>query len=151
MSKLKFNGAQHQLILVDRQGKVVGTWTAYNNIDSHATIQPHIPDGTYAVVDTARPHPHAADPNGPYGSYGIVRFNVPGHVGVGVHSGRANARHLPGPQHPTMGCIRTSDAAMKSIKDFMASDPLTMIVIIGNSQSSAHAGHARLGVAHVHP
>lgn len=64
-------------------GKVVGTWTAYNNIDSHATIQPHIPDGTYAVVDTARPHPHAADPNGPYGSYGIVRFNVPGHVGVG--------------------------------------------------------------------
>lgn len=57
MSKLKFNGAQHQLMLVDRQGKVVGTWTAYNNIDSHATIQPHIPDGTYAVVDTARPHP----------------------------------------------------------------------------------------------
>lgn len=151
MSKLKFNGTQHQLVLIDRQGKVVGTWTAYNNIDSHATIQPHILDGSYAVVDTTRPHPHAADPNGPYGSYGIIRFNVPGHVGVGVHSGRANSRHLPGPQHPTMGCIRTSDAAMKSIRDFMAGDPLTMIVISGNSQSSAHAGHARLGVAHVHP
>ncbi|MDO1530284.1 hypothetical protein QMK61_15710 [Fulvimonas sp. R45] len=151
MSKLKYNGVLHQLTLVDKQGKIVGTWSAYNNVDSHATIQPHIPDGSYAIQDRSRPHPHAADPNGPYGSYGIIRFNVPGHVGVGVHSGRANARHLPGPPHPTMGCIRTSDAAMKSIRDFMATDPLTTMIVSGNSQRSAHAGHARFGAAHVHP
>lgn len=151
MSKLKFNGTLHQLVLIDRWDNVVGTWTAYNNIDSHATIQPLIPDGNYAIADTAKPHPHAADPNGPYGSCGIIRFNVPGHVGVGAHSGRAHARHLPGPQHPTMGCIRTSDTAMKNIKNFMATDPLTLIVISGNSPQSAHAGHARLGAAHVHP
>ena len=50
---------------------------------------------------------HAASANGPYGLHGIIRFDVPGHPGTGVHSGRANARHLPGPEHPTMGCIRT--------------------------------------------
>lgn len=56
-----------------------------------------------------------------------------------------------GPPHPTMGCIRTSDAAMKSIRDFMATDPLTTMIVSGNSQRSAHAGHARFGAAHVHP
>lgn len=100
MNLVIYNGVLRQLTLVDKQGKTIGTWSAYNNIDSHATIQPHIPDGSYAVQDRSRPHPHAANPNGPYGSYGIIRLNVPGHVGV--HSGRANARHLPGPPHPTM-------------------------------------------------
>jgi hypothetical protein len=106
MSKLKFNGTSHEISLLDSNDRVVGTWSAYNNIDSHAAIQPHLPNGSYRIQDTARPHSHAANPNGPYGSYGIIRFSVPGHVGVGVHSGRANACHLPGPQHPTMGCIR---------------------------------------------
>lgn len=50
--------------------------------------------------------------NGPYDLYGIIRFNVPGHPGIGIHAGRTSTRYLPGPQHPTMGCIRTSDAAM---------------------------------------
>lgn len=83
MSKLKFNGATHQIVLVDGRGTVVGTWPAYNNIDSHASIQPHLANGSYMVRDRVRPHPHAANPNGPYGSYGIIRFDVPGHVGVG--------------------------------------------------------------------
>lgn len=151
MSKLEFDGVRHRLRLVDRQGMVVGTWVAYNNIDSHAMIQPHIPNGSYVVRDASRLPPHAANPNGPYGSYGIIRFNVPGHVGVGVHSGRAHASHLPGPPHPTMGCIRTTDAAMKSIKDFMATDPLTVIVVSGNSQSSALAGHTPSGAGHAYP
>lgn len=151
MSKLKFDGISHQISLLDSSNRVVGTWPAYNNIDSHATIQPHLPNGSYRIQDTTRPHSHAANPNGPYGSYGIIRFNVPGHMGVGVHSGREAARHLPGPQHPTMGCIRTSDTAMKSIKDSIRNDPLSTIEVSGNTHTTAQASHIRHGRAHVHP
>jgi len=114
MSTLVFNGATHQVTLNDAHGNPVGSWSAYNNVDSHATLT-HLQNRSYTVQDTTAPHRHAANANGPYGSHGIVRFNVPGHPGIGVHSGRANARHLPGPAHPTMGCIRTTDAAMAAI------------------------------------
>ena len=150
MSTLKFDGATHQLSLVDGRGKVVGTWPAYNNIDSHASIQPHLANGDYSVEDRTRPHPHPANPNGPYGSYGIIRFDVPGHVGIGVHSGRADARRLPGPRHPTMGCIRTTDVAMKIIKDLMATDALTTIDIRGDSRHAAHPAHSLPAARHVH-
>jgi len=136
MSKLEFNGSTHQLSLMDGNGKVVGTWAAYNNVDSHATIK-HLQNKAYTVQDTITPRHHAASVNGPYGSYGIIRFNVSGHPGIGVHSGRANARHLPGPMHPTMGCIRTSDEAMLAITNFMKAAPLTTIEVTQNSAGTA--------------
>lgn len=152
MSKLHFDGEKHQVSLVGKDGKTIGTWTAYNNVDSHATVKPHLPNGTYKIQDKSAPHRHAANPNGPYGSYGIIRFDVPGHAGIGLHSGRANAKHLPGPQHPTMGCIRTSDEAMLAIKDAIANDPLTVMEVAGNRQSQVQYGHHLHGhKAHVHP
>jgi len=135
-SKLVFNGATHQVSLVDSHGSIVGTWPAYNNVDSHATLT-HLQDRTYTVEDRVTPHRHAADANGPYGSHGIVRFNVPGHPGIGLHSGRANARHLPGPAHPTMGCIRTTDAAMAAIASYIRTAPLTTIEVTHNSAGRA--------------
>ncbi|GLQ88967.1 L,D-transpeptidase [Dyella flagellata] len=152
MSKLHYDGEKHQVSLISKDGKTLGTWTAYNNVDSHATVKSHLPNGSYQVQDKTAPHRHAADPNGPYGSYGIIRFDVPNHSGIGLHSGRANAKHLPGPQHPTMGCIRTSDEAMLAIKDAIASDPLTVMEVAGNRQAQAHYGHHLHGhKAHVHP
>ena len=138
MSKLIFNGAKHLLSLIGSDGKIVGTWTAYNNVDSHAAII-HVPDGTYIVLDRKKPHHHRPDPNGPYGMYGIVRFKVPDHPGIGVHSGRADAHHFPGPQHPTHGCIRTTDEAMKSIATFMKTSHLGTIKVIHNYHSSHHS------------
>lgn len=142
MSKLRFSGRRHEILLFDRHGRLVGEWPAYNHVDSHASVQPHLPDGTYVVQDTTRPHFHPANPNGPYGSYGIIRFTVPGHIGVGLHSGRADATHLPGPQHPTMGCIRTADAAMRSIRDFMAADPLTTVQVTWSVRQPAGVAYA---------
>ena len=152
-SKLIFDGKLHQISLVDIDGKTIGTWSAYNNVDTHATIRA-LKNQTYSVQDKLIPHHHKADTNGPYGSYGIIRFNVPGHPGIGVHSGRANAKHKPGPQHPTMGCIRTTDAAMQKITEHMRSQPLSTIEVKNNdvsiathsSQRNAHIGH----VYHVH-
>jgi hypothetical protein len=149
MSKLIFDGNTHQITLIGSAGNTIGAWAAYNNVDSHATLQ-HIPNGVFTVQDRVVPHPHLPSVNGPYGLYGIVRIAVPGHPGIGVHSGRANARHLPGPQHPTMGCIRTSDDAMSAISGLMRRDALTLIEVIHNNAVGARTAslrnrHANLG------
>jgi hypothetical protein len=142
MSRLTFNGNSHQISLVDNNGRTVGTWAAYNNVDSHATLN-HVNNGTYNIQDTTTPHQHRADPNGPYGSHGIVRFNVAGHPGIGVHSGRANARHQPGPLHATMGCIRTTDEAMAAIASHARTSPLTTIEVSHNSAPAARTATQR--------
>jgi hypothetical protein len=141
VSKLVFDGSRHRITLYSN-GQVLGTWTAYNNVDRHATIS-HVRNGTYTVLDKTAPRSHAANANGPYGLHGIVRFNVPGHPGIGVHSGRALAKRMPGPQHPTMGCIRTTDEAMDLIAETMKASQLTVIEIVHNSPSAARAASAR--------
>lgn len=142
MSRLLFDGRTHQLSLIGDSGVIVGTWPAYNNVDSHATLT-HLQNRTYAVQDQAAPRRHVANANGPYGLHGIVRFNVPGHSGIGVHSGRADARHLPGPAHPTMGCIRTTDEAMRTISASMATARLITIEVANNSAPLARAATRR--------
>lgn len=92
MSTLLFDGATHQLSLMDLNGKIIGTWPAYNNIDSHATLT-HLQNQSYYVQDNHYPHRHTANANGPHGLHGIIRFHVPGHPGIGVHSGRAHAKN----------------------------------------------------------
>ena len=155
MSKLVYNGHDHTIELVGADGKSIGKWTAYNNID-HAFAAKnyggaaHLTDGSYSTVDTSKPHAHVADPNGPYGSHGIIRFNYPGHSGVGVHSGRANAKHAAGPQHATHGCIRTTDAAMKAISDAIASDAVGTVEVKGNSTATATHGAVKHGHKHAH-
>lgn len=142
MASLMYDGFRHELSLLDNTNQVVGSWLAYNNVDSRATIK-HIRNGIYQVVDRIAPHYHLPNPNGPYGSYGIIRFTVPGHPGIGVHSGRLNAKYKPGPLHATMGCIRTTDEAMRQIKTYMVKSPLTTIKIINNSGSSAMSSTQR--------
>ncbi|MBL7635489.1 L,D-transpeptidase family protein [Atlantibacter hermannii] len=136
MSRLVFNGENHQLSLLDGDFTVVGSWKAYNNVDSRAKIKILI-NGSYSIQDKKKPHLHPGDnEDGSYGSYGIIRFNYPGHPGIGVHSGQAHNRYKPGPEHATMGCIRTTDEAMKKIKDYMETSPLTTITIKNNSGPS---------------
>jgi hypothetical protein len=142
MAKLIFNGHTHQITLIGDTGEVVGTWAAYNNVDGHATLT-HVQNGSYAVADRQAPRRHRASADGPYGLHGIIRFDVPGHPGIGVHSGRANARNLPGPAHPTMGCIRTSDEAMRTISASMNNNPLTTVEVVDNSSPSARAASQR--------
>ncbi|WP_414165679.1 L,D-transpeptidase [Superficieibacter sp. BNK-5] len=136
MAKIIFDGKKHIIMLISNDNIMQGKWVAYNNVDSRASFR-HINNGNYQIIDTLRPHWHIPDPNGPYGSYGIIRFNYPGHPGIGIHSGRANSLHDAGPKHATMGCIRTTDDAMLKIKNYMGDSPLTTIEIINNSGLSA--------------
>jgi len=64
MSTLSFDGQTHQVTLTGADGTVIGTWTAYNNVDSHASLRA-LDDGTYTMQDTTAPHSHPADANGP--------------------------------------------------------------------------------------
>ena len=153
MSNLTYNGHDHTIEIFDERGKSLGKWSAYNNIDrkfakAHYHSLTHLKDGTYTVQDRKAPHSHTASANGPYGLYGIIRFDYPGHSGVGLHSGRANAAHMPGPQHPTHGCIRTTDKAMAAIKRVMSTDPVKSIKIVGNSVHSVTHGEHKQSVSH---
>lgn len=150
MSKLFFDGTEHKVHFIDKDGTDLGSWEAYNNVDSHASLT-HIPNGTYSTVDKSVPHLHPGTNkdtvNGSYGSYGIIRFNVPGHSGIGLHSGRANGR---GAQHPTFGCIRTTDEAMKEIKRLMLHDPISSVEVSKNSNARAHHSTHKYHSRHPH-
>ena len=147
MSRLVFDGTAHTVQLIDKHGKAVGTWTAYNNIDSafaktHYAGARHLKNGLYVMQDSRSAHRHPGDnANGRFGTYGILRFNYHvDHPGVGVHSGRANNTRVPGAQHATHGCVRTTDEAMRYITAHISGDPLTNITIQGNSQAAAQHG-----------
>lgn len=121
LSSFIFNRANGTLTLLNKNGNVVIVCDAGNNTAKHS--KGPWPNGTYPY---SWHHNHPADPNGPFGSYGIFIFTVPGRPGMGVHSGRANSG---GPKHPTEGCVRTTDNCMQQINNFQATDPLKKITI----------------------
>ena len=121
LSSLIFNRANNTLTLLDKDGNVVIVCDAANNTTKSS--KGPWPNRPYPY---SRHNNHPPDPNGPYGSYGIYIFGVPGRSGMGVHSGRANSG---GPEHPTLGCVRTTDNCMQQISNTQATDPLKSITI----------------------
>lgn len=102
-------------------------------IDSSREMR-HLPDRSYIIQANLATHMHPDYDtiNGKYGTYGIVRFFVPGHGRIGVHSGRKYVARNPGPIHPTWGCIRTTEEAMQAIHDLISTDSLNTITVINN-------------------
>jgi len=49
----------------------------------------------------------------------------------------------PGTAHPTMGCIRTNDEAMRALVESMRVVPLTTIEVINNNAPLARAASKR--------
>lgn len=119
-SDLVFDRDAHRLSLRDKTGKEVGTWEAWNNVVK--TAKP-FPSGSWTFSHPAK---HVADPDGPYGNFGNLVFNVKDRSGMGIHSGRKNK---DGPKHPTEGCIRTTDEAMKTIMSLHKVDPLKTLAV----------------------
>jgi RHS repeat-associated protein len=149
LSSLTFDGASHTLTLFDKLGKQLGSWTAYNNVAKHDSkghpTRGKWEDGTYVMQDKQRPNKHGGNRdtlNGSYGTHGIFRAEPftqsdgQDRDNMGVHSGRQNSG---GPQHPTEGCIRTTEAAMAQIDSTAANDPLQTITVENNKATSPHA------------
>jgi RHS repeat-associated protein len=116
LSSVIFNRANGTLTLLDKDGVVIMVCDAANNTTRHS--KGPWPNGTYPYL---RHSEHPVDPNGPFGSHGILLFNVRGRPGMGIHSGRANSG---GPQHRTLGCVRTTDDCMRRIMELQSTDPL---------------------------
>src|SRR5215475_12402474 len=105
MSEVQFDRSEHLIRLTGSAGGVLaGPFDAYNNVDSHS--KGVWPDGTYPYIGYTA-HSALSDPDSEYGADGILIFNVPGRIGMGVHSGRQS---IPdglgrvGPEHCTLGC-----------------------------------------------
>lgn len=126
-SELLFERKTNKITLFDKSGLKVGSYEAYNNVV--AGHQPY-PAGIHKFSH-AKAHDNDA-PGSDYGSYGIVVFDVPKRTGMGVHSGRSDAKNNPGPKHPTLGCIRTTDEAMKKIVELHKTDKLTLLKVVDN-------------------
>ena len=124
-SELVFERKNNTIAIIDKDGKKVATYEAYNNV---ASGHDPYPAGTHKFSH-AKTHDDDA-PGSAYGSHGIVVFDVPKRTGMGVHSGRSDAKNSPGPKHPTLGCIRTTDEAMKKIIELHKTDKLTQLKVV---------------------
>lgn len=129
MSTLHFSHATKKLDIHDKDDKVINSVVAVNNVDSHS-------NGPWPVgmfhFQVYNPH-HGFDADSEYGSHGIFIFDVHGRSGMGVHSGRKNipdGRGRVGPEHCTMGCIRTTEDAVAELVKLHQTDPLTDLVVV---------------------
>jgi len=119
--KLVFDRNSGTLTLYGPHGEVIVQCLARNNTTPRS--KGPWPNGTFPFSGH---NTHTPDPNGPYGSYGIDLFAVPGRTGMGVHSGR-NGRG--GPDAPTLGCIRTTDNCMNRITSYQGDQPIKTITV----------------------
>ena len=109
LSRLLYDGTQQTITIFGSDGRTIGTYPAGNYVIANSGGP--WPAGEYSYSHY-NGHPESG-PNDAYGSYGINVFEVPGRIGMGVHSGRANQG---GPSYPTLGCIRTTDEGTAMIK-----------------------------------
>jgi hypothetical protein len=154
MSDLVFDGAKHHLTYYSKDGSQIGDgWYANNVVDRKIKNLPFLPNRLYNFLDRHYPHRHgnASDTiDGSYGRFGILRlqtflFNGVTHEGVGIHSGR---RSKGGADHPTHGCIRTTDDVMEALVYYILNDPLDTLLVI-NNHDQHHKHHHLEGDGHV--
>jgi len=126
MSHLYFSSSTGRLSL--HNTIPAGPWAAQNNVDSSA-VGP-FPPGTFPFIGWN--HHFDDAPDSPFGMYGIIVFSVIGRTGMGVHSGRVGVPDALGREgigHATLGCVRTSDAAMAAIARIHATDSILAITV----------------------
>ena len=119
LSSIVFNRRSGAMNVYDDAGELQFSCKAGNNVTPWA--KGPFPPGTFPFSHYNR-HPESG-PTGPFGSYGIFIFNVPGRTGMGVHSGRQ------GPQSPTLGCVRTDDPCMLDMNGLHQKDPIRSITV----------------------
>jgi RHS repeat-associated protein len=125
LSSLVYNGSTATITLYSGNnfdGTILAQGVAYNFVASGYSTFP------YGIYQAGPWHQYnAGDPDSPYGPYGNLTFNVPGHTGMSVHSGRNN---LGGPTYNTHGCIRTTDNFMNTMYNtqFNNFNPVTQIM-----------------------
>ena len=85
------------------------------------------PPYTAGVYDYKGWSPKPVDPNGSYGSHGVLHFPRTDCPGCEVHAGRANKGGPHGTY--TNGCIRTTDDCLAKILDASKLDPINNLIV----------------------
>jgi RHS repeat-associated protein len=137
LSYVLFSRLDQKLYLFDKDGRLVGTYDAANNLVDGAY---ELRDGTYPFKHTDSPRLDTGDTrfteDGSFGPHGIFHLkdftgaDGKTHQYIGIHSGRRNKK---GYQHPTEGCIRTTDEGMSAMVDLAKNDPLTSLFVQDSS------------------
>lgn len=70
MSRLEFDGMQHAITLYNAKEEIVGSWEAYNHIDSKIKMR-HLPDRTYIIQDKIISHMHPNHPRMGYNKWKV--------------------------------------------------------------------------------
>jgi uncharacterized membrane protein len=111
---LRFSRAEGRLLVQPDIG--AATWhEAHNNAASYS--RGPWPNGEYEALALIPVTGIEGQSSGKFGPW-FMRFSVANRSGMGIHAGR-NGQYdglgRGGPAHATMGCIRTTDAAMSAI------------------------------------
>lgn len=129
LSSLIYNTSTGTLTVVNGAGQAIGDFPAGNNAQRGSRGALPLGDYGYAYHTS---HPGDAL-DSPFGSFGNFVFNVPGCVGCGVHSGRANSTDRAGRsgvKYATNGCVRTTDGATGLVNQLIAAgDPLSGLIV----------------------
>jgi len=129
MSTLSFSHSNHLLTHTDDKTFHVTQFVAYNNVDSHS--QGPWPVGTFTFSWFRKPAPEDTI-TGPYGSHGLLIFNVAARTGMAIHAGREGVPDglgREGPQHCTMGCIRIADHDMVNLLLLHHANPVEILTV----------------------
>jgi RHS repeat-associated protein len=122
LSWLVYDPNTHTTTFYGRDGTPLGEWPSGNNVMPGRSVYPYppldpgfAPGGRAYEFDYYMAHPES-DATGPYGSNGNFVFKVPGHLGIGFHSGRR------GPNSPTNGCYRSTNEATATVLNATCGD-----------------------------
>ena len=114
MMRLTFDRSQKLLVAVIDSESFV-TWPASNNA-SRASRGPW-PAGTYRPKQLVRVGGPEGEPAGAFGPWFLL-YDVPDRKGMGIHAGRDGRADLAGRldwEYATLGCIRTTTAAIEEL------------------------------------
>lgn len=124
LSSIEYIRSEGTIYVYDGDGNLKYSCAAGNNLTKKAKKNWENGNWTNGTYSYSHYNRHAeSSTTGSYGSHGIHVFTVPGHSGVGVHSGRN------GPESVTEGCVRTTDPCMELINELHKTDPLIGITI----------------------
>jgi len=116
------------LTIEDSTGKVLGQFPVGNitTRNSKGPVAPGVyPLGTPVKVDPTGDANRDGIPDGlQFGPYFIPVHDVPGRTGIGIHGGRS------GPQSPTLGCFRMSNADVAQLVNINKQNPITQITVL---------------------
>lgn len=115
--------------------KHIGAWACNNNVDSKS--RGPWPEGIFPFELYVPVTGNQGKADGSYGPF-FFRFTVPGRDGMGIHAGREikkDGLNRSGPNHATLGCLRTTASAVTQLAELHRRDPIERLVVIRGEDS----------------